>query len=309
MGGSALTHCGGPSETTGGESCCTSLEVPGGTFDRRFTNTGAGPTGESDPATVSGYRLDKYLVTVGRFRQFVAAWNGGSGYLPTAGSGKHAHVNGGNGLIAAGTTAPYETGWLATDDANVAPDAVNLNCGEHATWTTAAGNNENLAMNCVDWAEAYAFCIWDGGFLPTEVEWEYAAAGGSQQREYPWGSDDPSMSGAYATYQCNYPPGTGSCMTTLVNIAPVGTATQGAGLWRQLDLVGNMYAWGLDWYFATYTDPCVDCAYLNPTSDGRVLKGASFETLETEALLTTVRSDALPDERADDDGFRCARAP
>ena len=30
-----------------------------------------GPTGEADPASVSGFRLDKYLVTVGRFRQYV----------------------------------------------------------------------------------------------------------------------------------------------------------------------------------------------------------------------------------------------
>jgi len=58
---------------SGTESCCTSLEVTGGTYYRTYTNDGTGPTGEADPATVSSFRLDKYLVTVGRFRQFVRA--------------------------------------------------------------------------------------------------------------------------------------------------------------------------------------------------------------------------------------------
>jgi sulfatase modifying factor 1 len=82
-GGPGMTNCGSPSE-----SCCTSLEVTGGTYERTYANAGGGPTGpEADPATVSGFRLDKYLVTVGRFRQFVNAWNGGAGYTPAAGSG------------------------------------------------------------------------------------------------------------------------------------------------------------------------------------------------------------------------------
>ena len=45
-----------------------------------------GPTGEADPATVSTFKLDKYNVTVGRFRAFVAAWK--SGWLPIGGEGK-----------------------------------------------------------------------------------------------------------------------------------------------------------------------------------------------------------------------------
>jgi hypothetical protein len=74
-----------------------------------------GPTAEADPANVSGFRLDKYLVTVGRFRQFVSAWDNGAGYMPLAGSGRHVFVNGGRGLENSGEPGTYETGWAATD--------------------------------------------------------------------------------------------------------------------------------------------------------------------------------------------------
>jgi formylglycine-generating enzyme required for sulfatase activity len=37
--------------------------------------------------------------------------------------------------------------------------------------TSSAGSKENLPINCVNWWESYAFCIWDGGFLPSEAEW------------------------------------------------------------------------------------------------------------------------------------------
>jgi formylglycine-generating enzyme required for sulfatase activity len=238
-----MSDCG-----AGGEDCCASLEVPGGAYYESCTTT---PTvddaGFTVPSHVSSLHLDKYLVTVGRFRSFAAAWKGGAGWLPPEGAGKHVHLNGGRGLANSGPGGGYETGWVAADDAYVAPTDANLtNCGVYypepnATWTSSPGAHESLPINCVTWQEAYAFCIWDGGFLPGAGEWQYAAAGGEEQRQYPWGSTAPGETSEYAIYGEHY---TGNP----TGLAPVGFASLGAGRWGQLDLVGEVWEWNLDWF-------------------------------------------------------------
>jgi formylglycine-generating enzyme required for sulfatase activity len=62
----------------------------------------------------------------------------------------------------------------------------------------------------VSWYEAAAFCISDGGFLPSEVEGDYAAAAGSEQRAYAWGATAPGPNASLAVYGCYYN-GTGTC--------------------------------------------------------------------------------------------------
>jgi len=162
-----------------------------------------------------------------------------------------------------------------------------------------------LPITCVNWYEAYAFCIWDGGFLPSEAEWEYAAAGGGQQREYPWGTTDPGTSSEYAIYYCYYPSGSMDC-TGVANIAPVGSAPAGAGMWGQLDLAGDVEKWNLDNY-AAYGDPCIDCAYLALGTTDRVNRGGGY--LYTLALqLPAFRAHAKPSYRGSA-GFQCARSP
>jgi formylglycine-generating enzyme required for sulfatase activity len=304
-----MTNCGASSE-----SCCTSLEVACGTYDRSAA--------AADPASVSGFRLDKYPVTVGRFRQFVSAAllpDGGAGWTPAAGSGKHTHLNGGLGLAAAPNVdagQTYEPGWDTSDNAYIAPTNANLACWPaYSTWTDVAGAQETLPMNCVNWYESYAFCIWDGGFLPSESEWEYAAAGGSEQRDYPWGTTAPGTSCPgtgceYAIYDCDYPSGTGtgSC-TGVANIAPVGTATLGVGLWGQLDLDGEIMQWNLD-YYALIADPCIDCVQLTPPSMNpiRVVRGDAFDE-PALGLLPPFRGAGPPRNRNYFAGFRCARTP
>jgi len=312
-GGTGLTSCGASSE-----SCCTSLELPGGTYDRTYNSFGGSVSGQADPASVSGFRLDKYLVTVGRFRQFVSAWNGGAGFMPAAGSGKHVHLNGGQGLANSGSPGTYEPGWVISDNANVAPTGTNLACafGEGNTWTPSAGTSETLPMNCVNSWEAIAFCIWDGGFLPSEAEWEYAAAGGSQLRQYPWGSTDPGSANQYAIYNCDYPsPGDASagCPSTTF-IAPVGTATLGAGLWGQLDMGGEENEWVLDWYTfpPKYVDPCIDCTYLTATSQNRSMRGGYWAWPNGNLLSSNRNGFAQMNGQNRNPfvgGFRCARVP
>jgi formylglycine-generating enzyme len=316
-GGAGMTNC-GPAGS-GSESCCASLEVCKGAYYRTYTNDGGGPSGEADPATVSAFRLDKYLVTVGRFRRFVAAWNNGSGYYPTANSGKHTHLHGGLGLAQAPnvtTGQTYESGWDATDwnsTTDIDPTTANLttDCTPYNTWTSTVTTNENLPINCVTWFESYAFCIWDGGFLPSEAEWEYAAAGGSQQLQYPWGSAAPGTvcpgTGCeYAIYNCDYPSGSRGC-AGVTNIAPVGYASLGAATWGQFDLAGEVYEWNLDWYASPYADPSTDGVYLTAASS-RVVRGSDFDG-NTSDLLPPSRGSFAPTSRSNAVGFRCARTP
>jgi formylglycine-generating enzyme required for sulfatase activity len=195
-------------------------------------------------------------------------------------------------------------------------------CSPDNTWTATPGNNENLPLNCVNWFEAYAFCIWDGGFLPTALEWEYAAAGGDQQREYPWGATDPGTNNQFAIFggdggTCYYP-SLGKCdYNTVANIAPVGFASAGAGRWGHLDLAGNLSEWALDEGVPNDTSPslaCTDCEYVgyDGASDysadhanlGGYFYGPAWQLVSAGNFVG-----GAPTNRDDSLGFRCARTP
>jgi formylglycine-generating enzyme required for sulfatase activity len=292
--------------------CARSLAVAGGTFYRG--------TDTANPATIAGFRLDKYEVTVGRFRKFVDAWIGG--WRPSVGSGKHAHLNGGAGL--ANTAGGNEPGWDASWTAYVgaaSSDAVTpagpgastkaawdamLSCSSgYQTWTSAAGANEKRPQNCLSWYDFHAFCIWDGGFLTSEAEWEYVAAGGGEERAYPWGATAPGSNASLAVYGCLLN-GSGTCSGS-ANIALVGSATSGASKWGHLDLAGNIWEWVLDGYAASYSSPCANCTNL-PFGTNRVVRGGSF--FGNASFLASARRDIqFPASRDNRFGGRCARAP
>lgn len=277
----------------GNESCCDAPTVPGGTFLREYD--GAGYTSTMYPATVHPFQLDRFEVTVGRFRAFVNAYPGSK---PAAGAGRN-------------MANSQDRGWDALSwNGNLAPDqgalSSALHCGNDS-WTPEAGANEPKPINCVTWFEAFAFCAWDGGRLPTDAEWSFAASGGDQQRVYPWSSPplSSSIDATYADYDCtgdgSQP---GSCSIT--DILFVGSRSpRGDGRWSHADLGGGMWELVVDWNGA-YPMPCNDCANLTPGTQ-RSIRGGSFQD-GASVLRTAVRSVSLSqDTRTPNIGFRCAR--
>ena len=286
----------------GTDDCCsTASPIPGGMFYRSYDVAADGMyPDKSYPATVSSFVLDKYLVTVGRFRAFVDAGMGTQSTAPTAGAGVHAQIP--------------DSGWNASDDDNLVATTADLTtavqCSStYQTWTDVAGANENLPMNCITWYEAFAFCIWDGGYLPTETEWNYAAAGGSEQRAYPWSSPASSTTVGCtdANYGINNPSGT-YCVkgTTGAANRVGGESPTGDGKFGQSDMGGNMFEWTLDW-FASYVNPCSDCANLTAATD-RVLRGGSFANSAND-MRTGFRDVSTPAGRYYTFGARCVRMP
>jgi sulfatase modifying factor 1 len=289
----------------GSEDCCTSPLVTGGTFYRSYDGEGS-YTSKAYPATVSDFRLDKFEITVGRFRKFVAAYS--QNMIP-AGAGKNPND-------------ASDPGWNAAWNTSLPTDAAALAASLHGTnqtWTPNAGANEDRPVNYINWLEASAFCIWDDGRLPTEAEWNYAAAGGSEQRRYPWGAAAPGAN--LAVYGCDYNPHVGYCPGGVADIALVGSVSAGNGKWGQADLAGNLSEWTLDWAVSPYAQtPCINCA--NTTEgqkqwDGneaaKVIRGGSFvpdnsDLPASSSLLSSYRGSNYQQGNNYPVGSRCARS-
>lgn len=258
-------------------NCCAASTVSGGGYDRSDQT--------SAPATVSDFLLDDYEVTVGRFRNFIAAY---SQSMTAFGSGKNSHDLGAN--------PGWNSLWNARLPSTPAALSTALQCA-NGTFTSNPGANETKPVTCVSWYEAYAFCIWDGGRLPTEAEWNFAAAGGAEERIYPWGPSPPDDTRAVFC--------PGSCNQVL---AVGAKSPSGDGKFGQADLVGNAWEWSLDVYLSPYPKPaCNDCANAPAdSSDPRVFRGGSAGN-DVSFLLAATRYSRTPGDHNGFVGLRCAR--
>jgi sulfatase modifying factor 1 len=197
------------------ESCCARALVPEGDVLYRKLDAGAG-----EKKHVRAFYLDKFEATVGRFRAWVAAGQ------PAPSEGDVLHDDG----------EGHVSKWPKTGKIQ---DAVRLEGGwkKYDTWT---GGDEKRPKNNITWYTAAAFCRWDGGRLPTDVEWTRASRGGEEDRPYPWGGDAPTPE--MAVYNCL---GEGNGQCDINDILPVGSKPRGIGRWGQYDLAGSMFEWTL----------------------------------------------------------------
>jgi formylglycine-generating enzyme required for sulfatase activity len=257
-------------------------DVPGGMFQRSYDM--ASFNVQNAPATVSAFKLDKHEVTVSRFRQFLANYR-----KPADGAGRN-------------PKNVADTGWRFSDWNKLLPDkpedviadvkACTGGGSTQTTWTDVAGPLDSRAMNCITWFEAFAFCIWDGGRLPTEAEWNFAAAGGSDQRQYPWGS--VMADATHAVFD-------------VANVDVVGSrAPAGDGKWANADLAGNVAEWVVDTN-DNYQVPCTDCANLTWPAGSKVVRGGGFDAKQATDLLVSRRDSRDPLHGFAGVGVRCAR--
>ena len=154
----------------------------------------------------------------------------------------------------------------------------------------------DLPVVHVSWYEADAWCRWAGRRLPTEAEWELAAACRELKRAYPWGEDPPS-------------PDRANLDGSRLGCADVGAYSAGDSAFGCRQLIGNVWEWTAS-DFVPYPgfSPNPDRHYSEPWfgSEFKVLRGGSWAT-RSRLIRNTFRNFALKQRTDLFAGFRtCA---
>jgi len=285
----------GPTPSATQRSCvapgvagCGLADIPGGTFTMGGDSMAFNAETAQAGVTVRAFRLDRYPVTVARFRRF---WEAND--RPTAAMTVRYQAN--------GTTVQVSVGASQTD--------VNtLRCSSSfQNWGTVG--RDNHPMNCVDWHTAMAFCVWDGGRLPTEAEREWAARA-TDGRQLPWGGTTQDTARICSSL--------GSSRSSTCAVDDPAFVT-GSSAHSVLHLVGNVResvvdGWG-EYSLTGGANPCANRSFLsNPLCVGaagvsayHVFRGGSWGFESASYLRSASRSYGTPSSRFDFSGFRCAR--
>lgn len=113
-------------------------------------------------------------------------------------------------------------------------------------------------------ADAEAYAKWAGKDLPTEAEFEYAARGGLEGKDYAWGDELAPEGRMMANYWQGLFPFANQCLDGWERTSPVRHfPPNGYGVY---DMIGNTWEWTSDWWsekpLAGKKGPC--CAMNNP---------------------------------------------
>jgi formylglycine-generating enzyme required for sulfatase activity len=172
----------------------------------------------------------------------------------------------------------------------------------------------------IAYEDAMAYATWAGKRLPTEAEWEYAARGGKDGKDFAWG-DEILPNGKYMAnfFQGQFPHAIQS-LDGYAQSSPVRSFP--ANNYGLYDMIGNVWEWTSDWYrpdayqaLASMTvcdnpsGPEASYDPNDPYAPKRVIKGGSY--LCSDQYCANYRPSArMPSEiysGQEHVGFRCVK--
>jgi formylglycine-generating enzyme len=164
-------------------------------------------------------------------------------------------------------------------------------------WNDRNFGHPQQPVVAVSWFDAVEYCQWlsncTGGKyrLPTEAEWECAARGGIEGKQFPWGDAPPQSQPDYARRWANGP-------------EPVAQYPPNArGLY---DIGENVHEWCSDWYQADYYSCSPERNPQGPQSgERRASRGGSWRH-HIKVARCAARSSIPPQFQYADYGFRVA---
>jgi iron(II)-dependent oxidoreductase len=156
----------------------------------------------------------------------------------------------------------------------------------------------DLPVAHVSWVQADAYARWRGARLPTEAEWEKAAAhdpATGESRRWPWGGEPPTEERANLD-QLGFGP------------APAGAYPEGASAYGALGMVGDLWEWTSSDFtpypgFEAFPYPEYSEVFFG--GEYKVLRGGSWATRPRVARCS-FRNWDHPIRRQIFAGFRCA---
>jgi formylglycine-generating enzyme len=277
------------------------ISLPGGRFLmgtdylRGFPGDGEGPV---RPVTVSPFSIDAFPVTNGDFAAFVQA----TGFRTDA-------ERFGWSFVFWSHIPEDRFEELVEDTAAPAPWWCKV---PGACWRRPEGPGSHVEDRLrhpvvhVSWHDAAAYAAWAGRMLPTEVQWEYAARGGLEQKLYPWG-DELTPDGRHL---CNVWQGEFPLRDTgedgYAGTCPVDAfPPNGFGIYS---VTGNVWEWCADWFTAEIESGAVLRDPAGPANGtAKVMKGGSFlcHASYCNRYRVAARTSNTPDSSTSNIGFRC----